>query len=64
VLSDFKVWKLLDYSSVPGCPLPRRTKSREGVLNRLKGTKRDRPDATAGGKVLTVTYRHKRRCVN
>jgi hypothetical protein len=38
----FEVWKLLDYSSVPGSPLPRRTKSRKGVLNRPKGTKRDR----------------------
>jgi hypothetical protein len=64
VPGDFEVWKLLDYSSVSGCPLPRRTKSREGVLNRPKGTKRDQPDAAAGGKVPTATYRHKRRCVN
>jgi hypothetical protein len=52
---DFEVWKLLDYSSVLGSPLPRRTKSREGVLNRPKGTKRDRPDAAAGGE---GAYRH------
>ena len=64
VPGDFEVWKLLDYSSVSGCPLPRRTKSREGVLNRPKGTKRDQPDAAAGGKVPTATYRHMRRCVN
>ena len=62
VLGDFEVWKLLDYSSVPGCPLPRRTKSREGVLNRPKGTKRYRHDAAAGAKV--PTDRRKRRCVN
>jgi hypothetical protein len=64
VPGGFEVWKLLDYSSVPGCPLPRCTKSREGVPNRPKGTKRDRPDAAAGGEVPTATYRHKRQCVN
>jgi hypothetical protein len=64
VPGDFEVRKLLDYSSVPGCPLPRRTKSREAVLNRPKGTKRDRPDAAAGGEVPTATYRRKRRCVS
>src|SRR2546423_3205214 len=64
VPDGFEVWKLLDYSSVSGCPLPRRTKSRKGVLNRPKGTKRDRLDAAAGGKVPTATYRRKRRCVN
>ena len=52
VPGDFEVWKLLDYSSVLGCPLPRRTKSREGVLNRPKGTKRDRHDAAGGGRCL------------
>jgi hypothetical protein len=60
---DFGAWKLLD-SSVSGCPLLRRTKSRKGVLNRPEGTKRGRPDAAAGGKVPTATYRRKRRCVN
>jgi hypothetical protein len=64
VPGDFEVWKLLDYSSMSGCPLPWRTKSREGVLNRPKGTKRDQPDAAAGGKVPITTYRRKRRCVN
>ena len=64
VPGDFEVWKLLDYSSVPGCPLPRRTKWREGVLNQPNRTKRDRPNAAAGGKVPTATYRRKRRCVN
>jgi hypothetical protein len=57
--------QILEGSSVPGSPLPRHTKSREGVLNRPKGTKRDRPDTAAGGaRCLTATYRHKRRCVN
>ena len=56
--------QILEGSSVPGCPLPRCTKSREGVLNRLKGTKRVRPDAAVGGEVPTATYRRKRRCAN
>jgi hypothetical protein len=56
--------QILEGSSVSGCPLPRRTKSREGVLNRHKGTKRDQPDAAAGGRGPTATYRRKRRCVN
>ena len=60
---DFEVWKLLD-SSVSHCPLWRRTKSRKGVLNRPEGTKRGRPDAAAGAKLPTATYRRKRRCVN
>ena len=64
VPGDFEAWKLLDYSSVLGYPLLRRTRSREGALNRPKGVKRDRPDAVAGGKVPIATYRYKRRCVN
>jgi hypothetical protein len=56
--------QILEDSSVPGCPLPRPTKSHEGVLNRPKGTKRDRPDAAAGGEAPTATYRRKRRCVD
>jgi hypothetical protein len=81
---DLKAWKarmarcvqILDDSSVASCPLPRRTKSREGVLKRqfhlqsvhrvvyTNGTKRDRPDAAAEDKVPTAPYRCKRRCVN
>ena len=69
---DLEAWKarmttciqILEGSSVPGCPLPRRTKSRKSVLNRPKGTKRDQPDAAAGGEVPTATCRRKRRCVN
>ena len=34
------------------------------MRNRPKGTKRDWPDAAAGGEVPTATYRRKRRCVN
>jgi hypothetical protein len=63
VPGGFEVRKLLDYSSVSGCPLQRRT-SREGVLNRPKGTKRDRLNAAAGGEAPTATDRRKRRCVN
>ena len=51
--------QILDGSSVPGCPLLLRTKSREGALNRPKGAKRDRSAAVAGGKVPTATYRRK-----
>ena len=64
--------EILGDSNVAGCPLPPRTKPREGVLKRqfhfqgvhsveyTKGTKRDRPDATAGAKVPTAPYRRKR----
>jgi hypothetical protein len=64
---DLEAWKarmttcvqILEGSSVPGD-----FEVWKLLLNRPKGTKRGRPDAAAGGKVPTATYRRKRRYVN
>src|SRR2546423_1036600 len=68
--------EILGDSNVAGCPLPPRTKPREGVLKRqfhfqgvhsveyTKGTKRDRPDATAGDKVPTAPIDASVPCMN